>query len=1633
MSKIPSRRLVIAFALMVCALLLFNFKRDFVSQAEPKPAALLAPSIMATNNDALVVDNDGDGRADPGDTIEYTVTVTNGAAAGAGNDATGTIFTDTLDSNMTLVTGSVQSSPIAGNDSFNVLGNVSISVPDGASDLLANDIDPDTLNNTGLTASGGATSAQGGNVTINANGSFTYNPPPGFEGTDTFTYTVADGNGNTGTGTVTLNISGMIWFVNNDAAACTTLAAGCGRLANPFSTLAAFQSLNNGTGNNPATNDNIFVFESATAYTGGVTLLNGQKFIGQDATATLATISGVTVPTFSAALPAMNTGAPAATIQNAAGNGVTLGTGNVINGFTLGNSGSAALAGTSFGTATVDNIIINSTGQALNLTTGTIAGTGFNSVTSTGGAVGISLVNIGGTVALGAGALSGISGTPFFISGGTAAITYSGGITKNTAGLIVGISAHSTGNITLSGNLTCNAGCTGISVTTNTSGTITFSGATKTLNTGSNPAANLTNNTGATINFSNGGLDIDTATGTGFNATGGGTISVTTGANPNTIDSGTGTALNVANTTIGASGLTFRNISANGAANGIALNNTGTSGGLTVTGIGSTNGSGGTMQNVANRGASFTSAANISLSNMTFTNTPTTDGAGNCGDLEDGQPGNAGCNAAIHLDTVTGATLTNTDISGGTQQGVNGTSVTNFSLTNSNLSNMGDEVDESGVRLRNVFGTSSISNNTIDDGYEGNIYVINTVGTAGTLTVNNNTLNNSTLGVGGRFATSVNGNFTVNATNNTIQNNLNSGLQMAFDGGTGGFTATNNNVLNGGSPGISVGGTAGTATYNISDNTVTNPDFVSFNAGASGNMTLTGRMDNNTTDGPENTAANSIVVTANSTATHTALVEDNDITNYDGTSTAMFILANQGSARGNFTVRNNVVNGNNNPGATNAILVRIGSLATDTNQACVAVYGNDVNNWNASLIQVRVHLRFTTNTTHFRNGQAGTDLAILNANNPLASNNAYDTTAPAISTQTNTPCALPSFSEPLSNNETISSQPTQDMSKDFGFYDLPYQTPSEMLATLEPAIKSSANTRTISTEAAIAEAEVIETPEIKESLKVSSIFSDASNFLSELSAKLGETLSPTVYSQGKEEIPVQISGETITVGAPGGFTLPAAKSVTIKFRATIDNVTGLTQVSNQGTVSGSNFSNVLTDDPTVAGSANPTLTPVDSTTVTVSSSQNPSIVGQTVTFTATLTGAPVHGTGDPGGTVEFFDNGTSIGTATVAAGTLNDNTGTATLVVSNLTAGNHPITATFSGGGTGPGGYNANNTSNTLNQTVGNTAVWDGSASGAWENGANWATNAAPSLATNDVSIPAAGVTNNPIISAANVTVNNLTLSAGRTLTVNTSRTLNINGVLTMNGNNIDATNGVIALSQTATITRTSGSILGNLDKTFGATGAFLYPTGTATGYSPVNVNITALAVNPSTLRVRANDGTAPAAPPLNDAVTLDRYFSLTETGDLTANITFNYLQADVDGNENNYRLVRISGGAARIFPLLPSINIDPAGNTFSVTGLSSFSDWTLAELAPTAAQVAVSGRVVTSAGRGVFNAEVVMTGADGQPRVVRTNHFGYYRFTDVQVGETYTMNVRHKLYEFAPQVHTVTDESGEVIFVASE
>lgn len=96
----------------------------------------------------------------------------------------------------------------------------------------------------------------------------------------------------------------------------------------------------------------------------------------------------------------------------------------------------------------------------------------------------------------------------------------------------------------------------------------------------------------------------------------------------------------------------------------------------------------------------------------------------------------------------------------------------------------------------------------------------------------------------------------------------------------------------------------------------------------------------------------------------------------------------------------------------------------------------------------------------------------------------------------------------------------------------------------------------------------------------------------------------------------------------------------------------------------------------------------DATTTTVISSQNPSIRGQSVTFTATVV-ANAPGTAVPTGTVTFKD-----GTRTLGSSTLNAS-GQGTFSISSLKKGSHSITAVYGG--------SANfltSTSSVLTQTV---------------------------------------------------------------------------------------------------------------------------------------------------------------------------------------------------------------------------------------------------------------------------------------------------------------------------------------------
>src|SRR5688572_7437033 len=204
-----------------------TFTNAPIPKPAPEPPAPLAPAIVATLDDGLPAAT----TVAPGGTINYTATITNTASNNPVDNATNVQFSDTIDAHTTLVSNSRVA---ARSDNYSTIGNTQISVPDGVTDLLGNDFDPDTGNNGGMTTTAETKSSSQcagcNNITIAGDGSFTYDPPVGFTGTDTFTYTATSGGVSVST-YVKVVVGGMIWYVKNSGASGGACSSNCdGRL-----------------------------------------------------------------------------------------------------------------------------------------------------------------------------------------------------------------------------------------------------------------------------------------------------------------------------------------------------------------------------------------------------------------------------------------------------------------------------------------------------------------------------------------------------------------------------------------------------------------------------------------------------------------------------------------------------------------------------------------------------------------------------------------------------------------------------------------------------------------------------------------------------------------------------------------------------------------------------------------------------------------------------------------------------------------------------------------------------------------------------------------------------------------------------------------------------------------------------------------------------------------------------------------------------------------------------------------------------------------------------------------------------------------------------------------------------------
>ncbi len=88
--------------------------------------------------------------------------------------------------------------------------------------------------------------------------------------------------------------------------------------------------------------------------------------------------------------------------------------------------------------------------------------------------------------------------------------------------------------------------------------------------------------------------------------------------------------------------------------------------------------------------------------------------------------------------------------------------------------------------------------------------------------------------------------------------------------------------------------------------------------------------------------------------------------------------------------------------------------------------------------------------------------------------------------------------------------------------------------------------------------------------------------------------------------------------------------------------------------------------------------------------------------------------------------------------------------------------------------------------------------------------------------------------------------------------------------------------------------------------------------------------------------------------------------------------------------------------------------------------------LSPTAANATIQGRVLNSLGRGISRAFVSITDGQGQTRTAVSNMFGYFKFENLQTGDSYTLTANHKQYQFPTRVIDLDDDIDDLVITAS-
>ena len=1229
----------------------------------------LTAIVSATKADSFP-DPNSDGKAEPGDTITYDVNISNSG----GTDAAGVTFNDTIDPNTTLVGGSLKVSPLAFADSFNATKDIPLSI--SAPGLLANDTG--TPSPTAVPIAGGSTS-QGGSITLQSDGSFSYTPASGFTGTDTFTYTVTNGLSPDDTATVTINVDqGPTVTSTSPAPGAINIATNSNITINfsePVNATTGSFSIECGGGSpqsyslsaSPAAS---FTLDPAVDLPAGTTCtvtVIANQITDADTNDPPDQLAADYVFSFGVKPDAVDD------MHSATGN-VRINT--AASGFSvLANDMGPGIAITSF-----DSTSVHGGSVTMNTVTGTFTYNpprGFTGTDSFTYTISNAAGSDQGTVVLT------VSDMIWFInsSAGACSSSCDGRLTNPYTSLAAFEAAN--GNGTISGGTVVDpeagdhifiytgAGDYNGPLTLENNQRVIGQGASSDIPTlagitlandsdalpttgGANPV--ITNSSGGGISLAQNnnlhGLSVTNTTGTGISGNGFGTLTVS----ENVILSNTATAGTPISLSNGDLAATFKSISAgnNNAnpdpVNGIVLSNT--TGSFTVTGNSSgicggqvtaslTAGApastlnpneadctGGTIQSTSGRGVWLTNATNISLTRMLIKN--------NLGD------------------------------------GIYGSNVTGFSLISSSVDNNADDAatDEAGLKFDNLLGTSSIINSTVANSLEDNARIFNTSGTLTSLTIAGSTFRDTEAISPGNngliLQADGSANMTATITNSAFLRNRSNGLQVINNTSTGlmdvtigsgstnsGGTFADNNI------GVNIGhNSTGTLKFDIINGVFHAPTRVgtgspiNINMGTQARNMMSGTISGNRITNNNSTAGPGIRVISNGNDTVppaqnilAVVISGNHISQVANRGIDM--LARDGNNSIEATITGNTIT-LTDPSSADGIRVDSGALTADTTKICADITGN-TSTTVAGLNGIRVRQRFL-NTTFRLPGYAGNPLddaavaAFLSANNngavSLADHGGSGFGGGAACTP---PVALLNYElkgkDALALNAAENSNDAQ---------------PSVASSITGGELAAAYNNVTAISPAASA----LNNATLKEPVAASYSLMGGERLLAH--NRKPRAIKQALKASGPRLINLQPSGETVNASIG---TLPASKTVRVQFQVTVNDPlpSGVTQVSNQGTVSGSNITTIQTDDPAAGGSSDPTVTLIltppgiaikDASATEPSSGQAPAAFAVTLShaFSQPVTVSFITATGGANPATAGTDYTTTSGTLTFNPG-----------------------------------------------------------------------------------------------------------------------------------------------------------------------------------------------------------------------------------------------------------------------------------------------------------------------------------------------------------------------------------------------